>query len=80
MASDLIKALKSLPLDSKRRVRVALAYLDETQTGLSQATGIDRSVLSTALSGYRTLTADQQIAIANVLHVPVSVLFPKVAA
>lgn len=75
------KALKALPADTpQRRVRVALAYRGQTQSALARGTGIDPGLLSNAMNGHRNLTGDQESAIAGFLGVPVSILFPEVAA
>ena len=76
----LIKALKQLPADRRRRVRAALGFIDATQADLAKATGIGPVLLSDVLSGYRNLTPEQEQAVAAHLGVPASVLFPEVAA
>lgn len=78
MASELLKALRALPADPQRRVRVALAYRGHTQTQLARGAGVDPGILSNALNGNRDLTPEQTSAIARFLDVPVDALFPVV--
>ncbi len=76
MQPELVRTLKALPATPRARVRVALAMLGRTQTEMAFEVGIDKSLLSNALNGYRSLTADQQEGIAEFLGVPRPVLFP----
>jgi transcriptional regulator with XRE-family HTH domain len=80
MSSELVKALKALPANPKRRVIAALGFRGTTQVEMAGRTGIDKGVLSTALNGHRELTDEQKNAVAKYLDLPRAVLFPEVAA
>lgn len=80
VSTELLKALKVLPADSRRRILAAAAFHGYNQADLANGTGIDETQLSRALNGRRGLTDSQREAVAKFLMVPESVLFPAEAA
>lgn len=76
-----VQAVASVPPTPPRaRVRVAMSLKGCTQRELADAVGINEGLLSSVLSGRRTLSQAQAEAIGDFLGVPAEVLFPTVAA
>lgn len=80
MRSELAKTLKSLPPESGRRLKVALAYRDIRQNQFARAIGADETKVSRALNGYRPWTADERAKAAELLDLPEDLLFPEAIA
>ena len=73
--SPFIKALQALPPTPKRRVRAAAAYRDLTISELAFRVGVDTSLVSRDLNGREPLRAEHRKRIAQLLDVPVDVLW-----
>ncbi len=73
--SPFIRALRELPPTPKRRVRAAVAYRDLTISELAFRVGIDTSLVSRDLNGREPLRSEHRARIAQILDVPVDVLW-----
>lgn len=72
--NDLIRTVKSLPT-VRARIKLARVALGLTHEELAFRAGVSASHLSRALNGYVTLTDDMRQRVADVLGLPVHVLF-----
>lgn len=77
MSRDLIRLLRQQPT-LHRRVRVATAAADMNLSDLAFKAGINVAVLSRGLRERQPFSDDHKRRIADVLGVPVEVIFPAV--